>query len=106
MTITALMNPESYLARNAMGTTKKIAIGTMPGIADYAAGGQACDPATDLSITGTIDSVVAVPTTGAFGAKWDSSAKKLILYKALATEADDHTDYSGSTFLLLVVYHD
>jgi hypothetical protein len=106
MAITELMNPEDTLVRNAMGTTKKLALGTVAGPASYAGGGFACDPATDFAITGTIDAVIAVPVYGAYGCKWDSAAKKVICYKALATEADNATDYSGCTFLIIIVYHD
>jgi len=105
MSVTALINPESFLARNAMGTTIKAAIGYLAGPNPYATGGFAADVATDLSISGTIDKVFVVAEKGNLGALWHAGTAKVKCYSALNTELGAE-DLSTDTFFLIVLYHD
>lgn len=104
MAVTKVLSPEDGLVRTT-NATKKVAYAKLAGTNDYATGGFACDPATDMSL-GTIDEVSVTVNNGVLGAHWNSSTKKIQCYKALNTEADAHTDFSTATFHLTIIYHD
>lgn len=84
----------------------EIAVGTIAGPASYATGGLAADIETDLSLGGAPDSVIVQASNG-LPCRWDGSAKKIVVYGAVASNAAAElaatTNISTVTFTMLAL---